>query len=241
MTEQQIPKNEYETVEGTESQPYAAHEPRTIVHQRINSEHDTINMMSEIGDGTFVAWSNCQRCRQRVPNCTCPDGPAEPDHIARWRANRFERSLTQRPEPEFALLPSLLQWVRERGYAVVDPNTLAGVISAAQEAQDAAYGDSNDSEIGLLRDALEAALGALGLDLPEGKDPDEEDDEEEGGTEDTPDYETPGERREIAEWKASGAFERPPGNVHVIPDDVDFPTDTGQRPTRVVDDIEIDF
>ena len=50
----------------------------------------------------------------------------------------------------------------------------ADVLAAAQEAQDAAYGDSNDSEIELLRDALEMALSTLGLEMPEGHDPDEE-------------------------------------------------------------------
>jgi len=50
----------------------------------------------------------------------------------------------------------------------------ADVLQAAQEAQDAAYGDSNDSEIDLLRDALEMALTALGLEMPEGHDPDDE-------------------------------------------------------------------
>ncbi len=46
------------------------------------------------------------------------------------------------------------------------------VLEAAQEAQDAAYGDSNDTEIELLRDAMEIALEALGLEIPEGRDPD---------------------------------------------------------------------
>lgn len=48
------------------------------------------------------------------------------------------------------------------------------VLAAAQEAQDAANLGSNDGEIGLLRDALDAALGALGLDLPEGREACEE-------------------------------------------------------------------
>ena len=48
------------------------------------------------------------------------------------------------------------------------------LLRAAQEAQDAAYGDSNDTEIELLRDALEYALNTLGLEMPEGHDPDDE-------------------------------------------------------------------
>jgi hypothetical protein len=51
----------------------------------------------------------------------------------------------------------------------------ANVLEAAQEAQDAALGDSNDTEIELLRDALEMALDALHLELPEPRDPDDED------------------------------------------------------------------
>ena len=47
----------------------------------------------------------------------------------------------------------------------------ASVLQAAQEAQDAACGDSNDEEIDLLRGALEQALGLLELKLPEGRDP----------------------------------------------------------------------
>jgi hypothetical protein len=60
----------------------------------------------------------------------------------------------------------------------VDLNPLvhyANVLEAAQEAQDAALGDSNDTEIELLRDALEMALSALHLELPEPRDPDDED------------------------------------------------------------------
>jgi hypothetical protein len=48
--------------------------------------------------------------------------------------------------------------------------TIQAVREAAQEAQNAALGDSNDKEINLLRDALEAALNALGLQLPDPED-----------------------------------------------------------------------
>jgi hypothetical protein len=47
----------------------------------------------------------------------------------------------------------------------------ASLLEEAQEAQDAAYDDSNDLEIDLLRSALEMALNALGLEMPEGHDP----------------------------------------------------------------------
>lgn len=61
-----------------------------------------------------------------------------------------------------------------REFKEPDHETLARVMEAAQAAQDAAYGDSNDEEIDLLRGALEEALGALGLRLPEGREPEEE-------------------------------------------------------------------
>jgi len=51
----------------------------------------------------------------------------------------------------------------------------ADLLETVQAAQDAAYGDSNDHEIELLRDAMEMALSALGLEIPEGRDPDDED------------------------------------------------------------------
>lgn len=48
------------------------------------------------------------------------------------------------------------------------------MMSLAQAAQDAGLGDSNDGEIDALRDALEYALGLLGLALPEGQEPDDD-------------------------------------------------------------------
>ena len=49
--------------------------------------------------------------------------------------------------------------------SVTDP--LADVIAHAKAAQDAAHGDSNDTEIDALRLALETALDALGIPMPE--------------------------------------------------------------------------
>lgn len=49
----------------------------------------------------------------------------------------------------------------------VTEDPLAGVRAAAQAAQNASRGDSNDEEIDLLREALEEALRALGLELPD--------------------------------------------------------------------------
>lgn len=64
-----------------------------------------------------------------------------------------------------------------RSFEVTDAY-LDSIKQAAQDAQNAALGDSNDREIELLRDALELALGALDMELPEGIDPDDEDDDE---------------------------------------------------------------
>jgi hypothetical protein len=54
-------------------------------------------------------------------------------------------------------------------YTVMDTTELQ---RAAQLAANAASGDSNDEEIDLLRDALEQALGALGLTMPESEETD---------------------------------------------------------------------
>lgn len=60
---------------------------------------------------------------------------------------------------------------------VVTGEQTVEALRLAQEAQDAALGDSNGAEIDALRDALEYALDLLGLGLPEGRE--EEDDDEE--------------------------------------------------------------
>lgn len=68
----------------------------------------------------------------------------------------------------------------------------ASILAAAQIAADAAYGDSNDAEIDALREALEAALSALGLEMPEGRETDDEDDDSDDEpvrlNDDGPDY-----------------------------------------------------
>lgn len=55
---------------------------------------------------------------------------------------------------------------RETHWHTVDVDK---VLAAAQAAQDQAALDSNDDEIDRLREALEEALRALGLSLPEGR------------------------------------------------------------------------
>lgn len=44
------------------------------------------------------------------------------------------------------------------------------LIAAVREARAAAYGDSNDDEIAALQNALDLALQALGIEVPEGDD-----------------------------------------------------------------------
>lgn len=114
----ETPKHEYEVVAGTEPQSYVEHEPRTVVHSIVTSGDADVNMMSEIGDGTFVAWSTCRKCGKRVGACTCAGGPVEPEYITRWRHDRFAQELNTRPEPEHTLLPSVLDWARSRGYVI---------------------------------------------------------------------------------------------------------------------------
>lgn len=147
----------YETTAGTQPNSNEQHQVRTMTRTDPGLTH----MMSEIGDGVFVQWSSCHTCQRRVQACTCPTGPVEPDYLKTWRTQRFTSSFEDRPTPALPF------------------GTREGLLRMAQEAQDAAYGDSNDTEIDLLREALEAALDALGLALPDGHDPglDEDDDE----------------------------------------------------------------
>lgn len=114
--------SDYQTVEGTEPTAHGVHEPRTIKRvitpdPRFDKDHD-LHMMTEIGDGVFVAWSGCRRCGVRVYDCKCTDGPKAPDHIDQWRQKRFAKDLNTRPEPSYELLPSLITWLEERGYDV---------------------------------------------------------------------------------------------------------------------------
>lgn len=114
MTETTTPTNQYTTTAGTEAKPYVAHEPRTI--ERDNNGE--LYMMSEIGDGVFVQWSQCRKCNKRIGECKDIGGPVEPDYITRWRDARFNRELKERPDPAFELLPEVIGWLRDRGYTV---------------------------------------------------------------------------------------------------------------------------
>ena len=82
----------YITTAGTEPSIDEQHEARTLTRGR----QEGVYMMTEIGDGIFVQWSNCRTCRKYTDQCTCPDGPAEPDYMQRWRINRFATSFQGR-------------------------------------------------------------------------------------------------------------------------------------------------
>jgi len=171
----------YETVAGTEPDTDEQHEPRTVIRTDADG---TTYMMTEIGDGSFVQWGDCHACRKRVGQCGCPSGPTAPSHIERWRINRFKDSFKERDvEPPLPVLlkqqdrriAAVIRLLLSRGYTILPPGALDGVQKAAQEAQNTAHGDSNDAEIDTLRDALEMALAALSLQLPEGFDPTDDD------------------------------------------------------------------
>lgn len=89
--------SKYATIEGTEPSEDAPHEARTI----LRSEDDgSMYMMTEIEDGVFVAWGECRSCSQRVHRCKCKTGPVMADYVARWRDERFEKSVRHRsPSP----------------------------------------------------------------------------------------------------------------------------------------------
>jgi hypothetical protein len=126
--------NTYTTIAGTDPHPDEQHEARTILRGRTDGGQLTEGtfMMTEIGDGTFVQWSECKTCLKRVDECGCPTGPVEPDYIARWRTNRFTDSFKGRGvEPPLPLhleqrdrvLNAAIRDLTERGYTITAPTT----------------------------------------------------------------------------------------------------------------------
>ncbi len=113
----------YETVEGTTPTRWGKHERRTV-QRNVSADgqfhdHDDIHMMTEIGDGVFVAWTNCRRCTKRVYDCTCNGGPVEPHYMEKWRnVDRFAKEMNARPDPSYEMLDSVVAWLKERGYTV---------------------------------------------------------------------------------------------------------------------------
>jgi hypothetical protein len=124
-----VPKNEYETTDGTPAVEHGTHEPRTIVRTNTTGDEVSTYMMSEIGDGVFVQWSQCATCSSGVATCTCTDGPQEPAYITKWRDARFERSLNTRPEIEFTALPGVVKHLKKQGYTVLTKDELAEYVA----------------------------------------------------------------------------------------------------------------
>lgn len=91
----------YTMVAGTPASETEKHEPRTFT--RVTRNDGLVQMMSETGDGQFVAWGTCDRCKEHVSMCKCVGGPVEPDYIGRWRAERFVKQVIGRlnPTPKF--------------------------------------------------------------------------------------------------------------------------------------------
>lgn len=117
----------YETVAGTQPDTDEQHEARTITR----TEGDgTLYMMSEIGDGTFVQWGNCDRCTKRIKDCSCKGGPKEPAHIERWRVARFadsflgrgvEPALPEAIRPRDRRIAAVMRFLLARGYRIEAP------------------------------------------------------------------------------------------------------------------------
>lgn len=133
MTET-IPHNDYETTDGTPAVEHGTHEPRTVKRTTTTGDEVEVHMMSEIGDGVFVQWSQCSSCTKGITTCTCAGGPQEPAYISRWRDARFERSLNARPEIDFEALPGVVKSLTGFGYKVFTKDELAEYREALKEA-----------------------------------------------------------------------------------------------------------
>jgi len=122
----------YETTAGTEPVQNGVHEARTIQRvvtpdERFDDNHD-LYMMTEIGDGVFVQWTNCRKCTKRVYDCKCVGGPQEPEYMKKWHADRFNKSFDERPDPSYELIPSLITWLEDRGYTVTKDQPAATAV-----------------------------------------------------------------------------------------------------------------
>lgn len=98
--------NQYETVRGTDANQDEQHEARLM---KRTTPDGIVQMMSEIGDGVFVAWSTCRSCRNQIVECACPGGPVEPEYMQKWRDERFTKSFDRR-----GALPALPELLRTR-------------------------------------------------------------------------------------------------------------------------------
>lgn len=124
-----VPIHTYETTEGTKPVRYGRHEPRTLAHTvTAGDKADLVSMMTEIGDGTFVAWTECRKCSKHIAHCTCANGPTEPHYMKPWRDKRFKQALDERPDPSYEILDSVVDWLRERGYTVTKDEVVAPAV-----------------------------------------------------------------------------------------------------------------
>jgi hypothetical protein len=97
------------------------HEPRVLEHMVTHPDTTyEMSVMSEIGDGVYIAWSTCSRCTKHYSTCSCPEGPLEPAHITRSRAARWNRSFDARPDlgHDRELTAKVVSELRDRGYVV---------------------------------------------------------------------------------------------------------------------------
>lgn len=129
----------YTTLTGTEPDIDEQHEARTVV---ADVDEGTQYMMSEIGDGTFVAWSNCRKCHEPIKRCACAGGPTEPKHITEWREKRFTTSFKGRgAEPALPVLKktldrrvdAVIRLLLSKGWIVESPETLHDLEDVAEE------------------------------------------------------------------------------------------------------------
>lgn len=211
----------YETIDGTDANVDEQHEPRTV---RADMSEGLSHMMSEIGDGVFVAWSQCRRCLDTIKRCNCPDGPTEPKHITEWREKRFIESFRGRsvlpalPEGKRTLdrrIDAVTRLLISRGWTVEPPfkaPTKEEVIALGEESlrrhhpQLIAEGELDAVELNEAgvpaMSIVNQEVAELGLEEPDIIDPDDVE-----GVSDDPDHQ-PDELDESA-WGRDHDSERP--------------------------------
>lgn len=97
------------------------HEPRTIEHSQEHPDGSvSVGLMSEVGDGVFVNWTQCHRCKLHFTSCACAEGPQEPPSLTRSRVARWSRSFDARPDLPSSreLVGQALKALRDRGYVI---------------------------------------------------------------------------------------------------------------------------
>lgn len=97
------------------------HEPRVLEHMVTHPDGTyEMSVMSEIGDGVYIAWSSCRRCSKQYVVCSCKEGPLEPEHITKARAARWAGSFDTRPDlgVDREVIRKVVTELRDRGYVV---------------------------------------------------------------------------------------------------------------------------